>query len=172
MGVIGNLGVTSGYQKAANYARTATIVWQVVAVASMLAVIGFAVRVFLPVLQLDQQYAGFNWTHFASRLVLLIPIGVLAAYAAAQADRHNEMERRNRKLALEPEAIGPYLAPLPADQQQAFMLQLADRTFGREEPISARRSGKKSPATSIDLTAQLKDLVREAVAEAVKAAKS
>lgn len=44
-----------------------------------------------------------------------------------------ESERRNRKLALELEAIGPYLAPLPEERQLEFRLALGDRTFGRED---------------------------------------
>jgi hypothetical protein len=173
VGVIGNLGVTSGYQKVANYARMSTIVWQAVAVLSMVVVIVFAFNVFLPLLQ-NQQHTGFDWHQFASRLVIMIPVGVLAAYAAHQGDKYQEMERRNRRLALELEAVGPYLAPLPVDKQEAFRLQLGERTFGRDdtELLSRRKLRKqndKSPATSVDLANQIQEMVRVAVAEAIKA---
>jgi hypothetical protein len=93
---------------------------------AFVALIGFAFFAFLPVLHNE-----FSWERFAGRVVLSLPVGVFAAYAAAQADRYMEIERRNRKLALALEALGPYLAPLPEDQQHQFRLELGSRTFGR-----------------------------------------
>jgi hypothetical protein len=145
VGVIGNLGVTSGYQKVANQAWWSMLAWQAIAVGSMLSVIWFAVRAFLPLTAGD-----ISWQGFAGRIVLSLAIGVLGAYAAAQADKFMEIERRNRKLALELEAIGPYLAPLPVDKQEEFRLQIGDRTFGRDEGRVGRKSDK-SPATVLDV---------------------
>src|SRR3989337_2910180 len=51
VGVIGNLGVTSGYLKAANQARTTTWIWQVITVVSMVAVIAFTWVAVLPLTQ-------------------------------------------------------------------------------------------------------------------------
>lgn len=164
VGVIGNLGVTSGYLKAANQARTTTWIWQVITVLSMVAVITFAFVAFLPLTQ-----GTFSWQSFAGRVVLSLAVGVLAAYAAAQGDRYLEIERRNRKLALELEAIGPYLAPLPVDKQEAFRLQLGDRVFGREE-VGVGRKAAKSPASVMDILMKSKEF-REFIAEIVKAAR-
>ena len=93
-------------------------------------------------------------------------MGLFAAYSASQADRYMEAERRNRKLALELEAVGPYLAPLPEDRQQEFRLALGDRTFGREEQGFGRRD--KSPATVIDMLMKSKEF-REFITEVAKA---
>ena len=165
VGVIGNLGVTSGYQKTANQAWWSMVVWQVIAVAAMIGVIAFAFRAFLPLTQGD-----FHWENFAGRVVLSLAVGVLAAYAASQGDKHLEIERRNRKLALELEAMGPYLAPLPVEKQEAFRLQIGERTFGREESGLSRRGSDKSPATVIDVLMKSKEF-REFIAEIVKAAR-
>jgi hypothetical protein len=81
-----------------------------------------------------------------------------------------ETERRNRKLALELEAIGPFLAPLPEDKQQQFRLELGARTFGREERPLGRR-GDKSPATLVDALLSSKDfnkVVTEIVAKVTR----
>ena len=69
---------------------------------------------------------------------------------------HAEIEQRNRKLALEFEALGPYLAPLPEDKQQQFRLEVGARTFGREELPLGRR-GDRSPTGVIDVLVSSKE---------------
>jgi hypothetical protein len=81
---------------------------------------------------------------------------VLAAYAAFQADKFFEIERRNRKVALELEAIGPYLAPLPQEMQDKFRIDIGDRSFGREE-LGIGSRATKSPASVIDVVLKSKD---------------
>ena len=171
VGVIGNLGVTSGYQKNANYARKATTVWQGFAVLAMLGAIYFAFRAFLPLMQSPQQSVTFVWQNFAGRVVLTVAVFVLAAYAAAQSDKYFEMEQRNRRLALELEAIGRYLAPLPSDKQEAFRLQIGERTFGRDDLALGRKRAGKSPATALDVlmkTTEVREFILGIVTEAIQ----
>jgi len=144
VGVIGNLGVTSGYQTTANNARISMWVWQTVSVLAMGVVIFFAFKAFLPTLQ-----GTFSWETFAARALLTITVGVLAAYAASQADRFFHMEKSNRKLALELAAIDPFIALLPLDEQYKFKLEIGRRTFAQDEEDSAKNA--KSPATTIDV---------------------
>jgi hypothetical protein len=77
--------------------------------------------------------------------------------------------RRNRKMALELEAIGPYLAPLPQEKQDQFRIELGERSFGREESGLGRR-GDRSPATVVDVLMKSKGF-RDFVTEIVKAAR-
>lgn len=163
VGVIGNLGVTSGYLKTANEARITVRVWQGIAVASMVGLVAVAYFTFLPVVQ-----GTFSWEGFAGRVFFTLTIGVLAAYAASQADKYLVIERRNRILALELEALGPYLAPLPEDKQQEFRLALGDRTFGRDQASSGDFA--KSPATVVDILLKSKEF-RTFVTDIVKAAR-
>ena len=144
VGVIGNLGVTSGYQTTANHARLSMWVWQGIAVASMIGVILFARYAFLPALQAD-----FKWGGFVTRVFITITVGVLAAYAVRQADRFFEAERYNRKLALELAAIDPFIALLPEEQQHKFKLEMGNRAFGQNQMPPDSRD--KSPATAFDL---------------------
>lgn len=162
VGVIGNLGVTSGYLTTANEAKRTIRFWQGITVASMITLIAVAYFTFLPALQ-----GTFSWEGFAGRVFFSLTIGVLAAYAASQADKYMEVERRNRKLALELEALGPFLAPLPDELQQEFRLKVGDRSFGREEPGLGRHSDK-SPATAIDVLLKSKEF-RELFPEIIKA---
>jgi uncharacterized membrane-anchored protein YhcB (DUF1043 family) len=82
VGVIGNLGVTSGYLNTANHARKTVWVWQVITVLAMAGLILVAYKAFIPVVQ-----GGFTWSGFAGKALLTLTVGVLAAYAANQADR-------------------------------------------------------------------------------------
>jgi hypothetical protein len=93
-------------------------------------------------------------------------VGILAAYAASQADKYQKAERRAEKLALELEALGPFLAPLPQEKQEAFRLTIGDRSFGLDDGHAAH---EKSPATLADLIGS-KEL-RNLIVDIVKAAK-
>lgn len=163
VGVIGNLGVTSGYQKAAKGARTTVWVWQVVTVLAMVGLIGVAIYAFLPAIG-----GEFSWGSFAGRVFISLTFGVLAAYAASQADKYQKIERQNRRLALELEAIGPFIAPLPLEKQEEFRLNIGDRSFGHGD---GGVGDAKSPATFIDLLLHSKEF-RSFVTEIVKAAKT
>lgn len=152
VGIIGDRGVTSGHQKAANEAREDAKVWQRVTVASMILLIGLAIFIFLP------QLAGaFSWESFAGRVFITLTVGVLAAYAGSQADKYQKIERYSRNLALELEAIGPYIAPLDQDKQDEFRLKIGDRTFGREGG-STHKADEMSPTSVADVFAKSKDL--------------
>jgi hypothetical protein len=144
VGVIGSLGVTSGYQTTANRARISMWIWQGTTVAALVGLIYFAYHAFLPSIQGD-----FRWESFAARVFLTITVGVLAAYAGTQADRFFHMEKSNRKLALELAAIDPFIALLPQDEQYKFKLEVGRRSFAQEEAAVAKSD--KSPATTLDL---------------------
>jgi len=162
--VIGNLGVTSGYQLVANEAKITTRVWQGVAVVSMLGLILLAYFAFLPLVG-----GEFTWSSFAGRVFVSLTVGVLAAYAVSQADKYQKIERSNRKLALELEAIGPFVAPLPQDKQEQFRMTVGDRSFGHDDMTF--HASDKSPATVLDLFKTPKE-AREFIAEIIKATKS
>lgn len=148
VGVIGNLGVTSGYLKAANHARMAMYVWQATTVASLGTLIYFA---YLIAFSAHFPDAAF-YQGLATRIFLSITVGVFAAYAARQADKASMAERRNRKLALEFEALGPYIAPLPAEMQNKFRAELGERSFGMPDGDGQKASDNSpSPTTVMDV---------------------
>lgn len=128
VGVIGNLGVTSGYLKAANLWRNLTWVWQGTTVASLLGLLAVAIWTLTKAMG---EPASLNLSVIAAKIFVALTFGFLAAYAAVQAERAATSERRNRRLALELEAIGPFLAPLEKDKQDEFRLKIGDRSFGQ-----------------------------------------
>lgn len=167
VGVIGNLGVTSGYLKTANAAKITTIIWQVVTVLAMVGLIIVAIVAFWPAVG-----GTFSWGSFAGRVFISLTFGVLAAYAASQADKYQKLEKQNRRLALELEAIGPFIAPLPSEKQEDFRMKIGDRSFGHGDG-GTDGIERKSPATLVDVLLQSKDSkeLRALVTEIIKAVK-
>jgi hypothetical protein len=143
VGVIGNLGVTSGYQKVANLARTMLFLWQFITVVALGGLIFIAYQVAFPSSPKSAAFTAESsqtasqsvtssipkssekaapsvtaaatiqatpssvsdsafYQGLATRIFLSLTFGVFAAYAARQASHFLEMERKNRKLALEP----------------------------------------------------------------------
>ena len=155
VGVIGNLGVTSGYLRTANHARRSMWFWQSLTVFAMIVL---SLTAYYTLTLLEDSTGHFQWGRFAGRFLLLASVGVIAAYAGSQADKFFTIERRNRKSALELEAIGPYLAPLPEEERYKFLIQVGERSFGHNDE---GMEPTKSPATILDLlsTKQGKDII-------------
>lgn len=171
VGVIGNLGVTSGYQKVANLARKMLFIWQGVTVLALGGLIIVAFQMAFPsptkamsvvieapqvasstappsmsqpkekekaaqsvsaqtVIQTTPVSDSAFYQGLATRIFLSLTFGIFAAYAAKQASHFLDMERKNRKLALELEALGPYIAPLDKVSQDEFRIKIGDRSFG------------------------------------------
>lgn len=164
VGVIGNLGVTSGYLTTANKAKKTVWVWQFITVGAMLALIVIAYGAFLPAIAV-----GFTWPGFAGRVFVALTVGALAAYAGTQADKYHKIERYNRRLALELEALGPFIAPLSEDKQADFRIKVGDRSFGQGEGAHSELD-VKSPTSVADVI--LSDSkVRSFIIDIIKAGK-
>lgn len=182
VGVIGNLGVTSGYKKVANYARWMVGIWQLLTVLSLAGLIAVAFMVAFPsfhksqasekqmsprtsvaisaesgqagtsktatekdkvnsvdakvtvVAPVDQNLDSNFYQGFLTRIFLSLTFGIFAAYSGRQASRFFDMEQRNRKLALELEALGPFIEPLDKADKDKFRIQIGDRSFGVADP--------------------------------------
>lgn len=164
VGVIGNLGVTSGYQKTANAAKWAMYFWQAVTSFALIGLIAVAIFTAFPALggnlfgtDANHQMSANASTHaekstdtirgsqvssaiaasesdfyhgLATRIFLSLTFGVFAAYAGRQASHFMNIERRNRRLALELEALGPFIEPLGQEERSKFRVQVGERSFG------------------------------------------
>ena len=156
VGVIGNLGVTSGYVSAANQSQKGMWGWQGMTMLAM----GFLSWTAYKTLGLLENAGGqFNWGGFAGRALLLASLAAIAWYSGFQADKLFVDEKRNRKLALELEAIGPYLAPLPIEEQNKFRVAMGEKSFGRDHDAELHKH--KSPVSVFHLlrSKPVKDLI-------------
>ncbi len=88
----------------------------------------------------------------ATRIFLAITFGIFAGYAGRQASNFMSVERKNRKLALELEALGPFIEPLSADDQNKFRIQVGERSFGVPDNEAGHDKHKgNDPVTMWDL---------------------
>ena len=79
------------------------------------------------------------------------------------------MEQRNRKLALELEALGPFIEPLEKSDRDKFRVQIGDRSFG----VADQDAGKSKEADPVTALAILKSKeIGEFITNIVKAVKS
>lgn len=138
VGVIGNLGVTSGYLTEANIARRRLYVWQGLTVTALAGLVWIAYLMAFPtvtenLVSLSTQALNAKFDFYqtlAARIFLSITFGIFAAYSARQAEKYMDMDRRNRKLALELAAVGPYISTLPIEMQNKFKIELGEKSFG------------------------------------------
>ncbi|GAU08885.1 hypothetical protein [Desulfoplanes formicivorans] len=143
--IITNSGMVGGYQTVANKAKTSSIIWQVIAVLSFLGLIAFAIVAFKATFS-----ETLHWGKVGARVFVAITFGILAAYAARQADKHEEAERKNRKMELELAAIDPYLSELPVETRHKIKEELASRLFAQSEN-STVINGSKTSGSIVDL---------------------
>ena len=137
--VIANTGMVGGYQKIANEERRSANRWHVITIGSLLCLIGFAIYAFASTIGEEVKIATF-----LGRAFVAVTFGILAAYAARQADRHQEIERNSRRVELALASIDPYLAGLPDDTLQEVKKDLAQRFFGQQDSERAKRKEKFS----------------------------
>lgn len=145
VGIITETGWVGGYQRVANEERKAARLWRQIASLSMVGLIIFAGYAFLPTLQ-----GEFNWGSFAGRVFVTLTFGVLAAYAAREAEQHRRVERRNRRVELELASIGPFLMSLPPDNQNEVRRLLAEKFFGQNDIIPVGPN-EVSPSSLLDI---------------------
>lgn len=215
VGVIGNLGVTSGYLKVANHARWMLYVWQTITVLALGCLIFVAALVAFPseksvVYDTNPQVpmvpnaqpatppvnkgkdvaskvpdavkpeamggsssADSDFYHgLASRIFLALTFGIFAGYAGRQASHFMEIEKKNRKLALELEALGPFIEPLKQEDRDKFRVQVGDRSFGvPDHEIGNKKEDDPVTALALMKSKEVQEFLTNLVKETIKAVK-
>lgn len=128
--VIANIGMAGGYQKVANEARKAKLIWQVATTVALTGLIAFAIIAFISAVS-----GEFNLGKFGARIFAAISFGIFAAYSAREAEKSGNREVKNRQLELELASIDLYLAKLPEDKQISIKTELASKWFGNLQNI-------------------------------------
>lgn len=145
VGIITDTGMVGGYQRIANEEKLSGTKWRVVAALSLAALVLFALYAFIATLNQD-----VKWSAFGARLFVATALGILSAYAALQADKHQRTERKNRRIELELASISPYLHALPTDIQHKVKEELAMRLFGQADSLDGKLD-KKTTGSALDL---------------------
>jgi|CXWL01.1.fsa_nt_gi hypothetical protein len=153
--VIANTGMVGGYQKTALVERRSAVRWRLLTVLSMLGLAVFAVYAFVV-----SAAGAFSWGLFASRGFVAVCCGILAAYSARQADRHEEVERSARKVELALASINPYLEGMPEQVQQEIKREIALKVFAPAIEADGGKQAKVS-GSAADLLRSALEAVNE-----------
>ncbi len=153
--VIANTGMVGGYQKIADQERKSSALWHRIAGGLFVGLIGFAIYAFLLTAE-----SSFAWSAFAARIFVAAVFGLAVAYAARQADRHQDTERHSRRIELAIASVDPYLAGLPDQIREKVKSELAMKFFTAEEPKNPRKEAKVT-GTSMDLGKLIRELINE-----------
>jgi len=160
--LISNTGMVGGYQRVANEERMRANRWQLATLVSLLGLAGVAIWAYWVA-----THTQFNWGLFSSRIFVALPFGIIAAYAARQAEKHHDLERRNRRVELELASIDPYILPLPEEVRYEVKRQLAERLFGQSEPIQSGKASDTS-GTAADVGKVVIETVKTALEQMTK----
>ena len=153
----GTIGIVGGFQQFANKERNAATFWKVIALLSFSGLIIFGILSFKLTVE-----TTFSWGILGARLFAASTFGILAAYAARLADKHDFSEKLNRKMELELASIDPYIVNLPAEFKHNIKKQLSDKLFGQYDVLKTTNEEKVSNS-SIDLIKTSLGLLEEAI---------
>lgn len=164
VGLMGERGVTSTYQKTANEARFEMYVWQALTILVMGALLAGAIFEFLPALT-----SGWNWGIGGARLMVTIIATLFASYTGAQAKIARDTMRKNRRREMDLAALGPYLASLPEAEQHDMRTRIADRYFVEEDGAGAASNGTEPILSDPDIVRAAKGIPKSALLAAINA---
>ena len=133
--VVGNIGVTGNYQKAAN--AEATSANQMRRLTLGFFGTGVVIAVVVLVAHLFPDISSYNiadggpW-ELALRLLTALAIAAPALYTARESARHRTNSDRAKQRELELASLGPFIELLPQAKKDEIVEKLTDRYFGSE----------------------------------------
>jgi hypothetical protein len=163
VGLVGERGVTSTYQKTANEARLEMYVWQVLTVCVMALLLAGAIFEFVPALK-----NGWNWGVGGARLMVATIATLLASYAGTQAKIARDTVRKNRRREMDLAAIGPYLASLPESEQHEIRTRVADRYFVEDDGTTHAAPAATALLQDPDIMAAVSEIPKAALLTAIR----
>ncbi|RJE48910.1 MULTISPECIES: hypothetical protein [unclassified Dehalobacter] len=161
VGTLTNNGLSYGYRKYANQSMWTKIIWQIVAVASMIGMIIFAIKAAEHALYNKE---NFNWVVTGTKWFVAAAFASIATYSGKQAGSNHKSEKYYRKLELELASLDPYLLTLEKEQQQEIKQELAKKIFGNndffvEEGKNSIDNDKNHNNSVTDVVVALKDII-------------
>lgn len=81
--------------------------------------------------------SGLDWKQAIFKIFTAIALSVPAAYLARESAKHRSQQHINRRISLDLRAITPYIATLPAEEQNKIKSEVASKIFGVQENGSA-----------------------------------
>jgi hypothetical protein len=160
VGIVGETGMISGWNKAANSARTEARLWNGVALVSLVFAGWEGIQILAPAAKGD---LPISWEGLLSRTVLLAVVGLVAGFAGKQASRANRAEEANRRYELQLASIGPFIAELDSEAKQTIKTKLVERMYG-QNPESSLDIADTAPVTAgqmlVDFVKQIPAIIK------------
>ncbi|HSW98388.1 MAG TPA: hypothetical protein VLF71_00975 [Candidatus Saccharimonadales bacterium] len=76
-----------------------------------------------------------SWQYVVAKVGVILAFGGLAGYAAKQSSEHRSAQREASRMALQLNAVKPYLMGMKNDgQRDDLMVKIADKLFGHKHP--------------------------------------
>jgi hypothetical protein len=131
---VGAIGMSDGYGEYAKQQQRSARNWNMVVAGAFAA--AFVVTGAFVIELIVSGVAALDIERVLERVLIGLPLYVLAAYAASQALRHRDQEQEARRRELEIASLDPFLALLEKDKQDELKATIALRYFGKESPIA------------------------------------
>lgn len=138
VGILSRDSFSYNYGQESDNARKSAKMWHIIAIASMIAVVGFAVFAFVFTLTRD-----VTWVNVVTKILVTGAGTSIAAYAAKQASKQDKMERYAKRTALELAAFDPFIRSLEQTKQDELKAEITKRIFGNIENIDTRNKEEK-----------------------------
>lgn len=148
--VVGEIGVTGGYQKTAEQEARQANTWRRITIA--LFSIGIAVAVATFARHYNDPISVENLGTIAIRLLYAVAITSPAWYTAKESARHRTSADRARQMELELASLGPFIELLPEEKKYEITERMTKVFFGRD--VEAHRvvtpfDPRSSPADAL-----------------------
>ncbi|WP_372635226.1 hypothetical protein [Fodinibius sp.] len=123
--------MAGGFEEVAANEKKARNWFRVGAIAALTVLIIFACFVFF-------QYTDtMSYTAIGIRAFVAAVIGILIAYLAKQAEKHERHYRKNKLTALQMATLDPYLSELGPEKQKKIKEELKEIFFYRKNEVSS-----------------------------------
>ncbi len=84
--------------------------------------------------------ANFKWESAILRLIFSAALSIPAAYLSRESTRHRNKQYEFQQMSLELQAITPYIASLPQEEQHKLKAEMANRFFGSKGQLNSSDS--------------------------------
>lgn len=81
----------------------------------------------------ETTHPRFDWQTGAFRMLFSVALSVPAAYLARESSKHRVQQNSHLRIALDLQAITPYLASLPTEEQHKLKVEVANKIFGAND---------------------------------------
>lgn len=136
--IISNSSMGGGFEEVATNEKKARNWFRGGAIAALILLIVFAWNVFV-----EYSESTMSYTAIGIRAFVAFVIGILIAYLAKQAEKHERHYRKNKLTALQMATLDPYLSELDPDKQKKIKEELKEIFFYRKkEEVSELKQGE------------------------------